>query len=642
MPLPLLLIPPDRMVADAEDHCVKVALRDMPYGDSLVRQYRSRLRLLEDGKALGPAHARHDAIRARGMGRYSQWGQTLFFSASDHSDPRTNGRRYEVAWEALPPSPLNGEEQDRLDQITTAFRTGKSVDMDAVNRLMLLPHPDQRGQVFYALADALYVVGRNDAADELMVRAWTQGIRHRDVYAQALSWARRQRDDDRTRWLLQTAAPLAAEGGDLDWMIDIILRHHEWQGEQYTRTARSFHQDEFLINPLTRAFAPHRCCLPPHIKDGPLRVGYVLAGEASPDFSSLPEIVTDMALGHDPAMVTAQVFSLRPKAEVDGNPFFPPIRERLDQAGIPLTFLAPDSSFQGLKDDAATIAAQDLDVLLFSNATHWNLLMAALHPARLVAGLGLGECEMFTSTIFDRSFHFTPGPARDGRGVSHFVPAPAGNLPRSRLANPDQTQPRAAFDLPGDALILLSCARAIKFLEPRYWQVMDRVLGQSAQAHLVVVGLSAEEFAALPCGTEISAEHRSRIHLLGWRNDAPSIIGLAQIFIDTFPNGGGLSAFEAMHLGIPVVAGRESPLSLFDERVWSPVPDMVDNIAAPPLNDNDAIADAILALVRSPQLRADLGARGKISVQTLTDQQGSSANLARAYAQALAIGAHHF
>lgn len=63
---------------------------------------RSPLQLLEDGVALGPAHAMHASIAKDGAGRYSHWtGNALVFSTSDNSDPNTNGRNYSVEWIAL-------------------------------------------------------------------------------------------------------------------------------------------------------------------------------------------------------------------------------------------------------------------------------------------------------------------------------------------------------------------------------------------------------------------------------------------------------------------------------------------------------------------------------------------------------------
>ena len=67
--------------------------------DDLQALRRSRLVLYEDGTVLGPAHASHGNIRERGAGAYSHWQGYLYFSASDGSDPRDNGRTYTVSSE---------------------------------------------------------------------------------------------------------------------------------------------------------------------------------------------------------------------------------------------------------------------------------------------------------------------------------------------------------------------------------------------------------------------------------------------------------------------------------------------------------------------------------------------------------------
>ena len=50
--------------------------------------------LSESNKLLGPGHQLHDDIRKKGNGRYSLWGDYLYFSASDNSDPRVNNKQY--------------------------------------------------------------------------------------------------------------------------------------------------------------------------------------------------------------------------------------------------------------------------------------------------------------------------------------------------------------------------------------------------------------------------------------------------------------------------------------------------------------------------------------------------------------------
>jgi len=54
----------------------------------------SEYRLFENERGLGPAQALHDDIRQHGGGRYSLWERSVYFSSSDNSDARYNGRSY--------------------------------------------------------------------------------------------------------------------------------------------------------------------------------------------------------------------------------------------------------------------------------------------------------------------------------------------------------------------------------------------------------------------------------------------------------------------------------------------------------------------------------------------------------------------
>ena len=68
--------------------------------DSDQDGHRSPIELYENGKRLGPAHSKYADIKELGQGRFSHLrtrGFTvLYWSASDNSDPNTNGRAYWV------------------------------------------------------------------------------------------------------------------------------------------------------------------------------------------------------------------------------------------------------------------------------------------------------------------------------------------------------------------------------------------------------------------------------------------------------------------------------------------------------------------------------------------------------------------
>lgn len=62
----------------------------------------STLILRENGTPSVQSHSLHADIQNKGEGRYSHWGNDLYFSARDNTDPRTNGYTYTVEVEIQP------------------------------------------------------------------------------------------------------------------------------------------------------------------------------------------------------------------------------------------------------------------------------------------------------------------------------------------------------------------------------------------------------------------------------------------------------------------------------------------------------------------------------------------------------------
>lgn len=64
-------------------------------GDTPEKPTISTVKIYENGVALGAAHSTHADIRQIGKGKFSHWLATsLYFSASDNSNPKTNGKKY--------------------------------------------------------------------------------------------------------------------------------------------------------------------------------------------------------------------------------------------------------------------------------------------------------------------------------------------------------------------------------------------------------------------------------------------------------------------------------------------------------------------------------------------------------------------
>ncbi|MFN0122588.1 MAG: hypothetical protein ACKV2V_18990 [Blastocatellia bacterium] len=103
--IPASVIQPEKghaFVAQVPGSRYRLPLR----GDDAIDSKRSTLELYENGRRFEVPHSGHDDIREKGLGVYSHWGNYLYFSTSDNSDPRTNGRVYNGVVTYYLPFPL--------------------------------------------------------------------------------------------------------------------------------------------------------------------------------------------------------------------------------------------------------------------------------------------------------------------------------------------------------------------------------------------------------------------------------------------------------------------------------------------------------------------------------------------------------
>jgi hypothetical protein len=100
----------DRAIGPGGGKMYVSALPAPPVGLGYQEFWRSPLvtptRVTENGREFGLGNSVHSWIVELGGGRFSIFGGNLLFSTADNSDPRTNGRRYEVTTPLLPTSNL--------------------------------------------------------------------------------------------------------------------------------------------------------------------------------------------------------------------------------------------------------------------------------------------------------------------------------------------------------------------------------------------------------------------------------------------------------------------------------------------------------------------------------------------------------
>jgi pectate lyase len=77
-----------------EGFAVRIPMDAKLISDSNAQPTASTVRVFENGVEIGPAHSVHVDIRTKGKGRFSHKSGFLYLSASDNSNPKTNGKKY--------------------------------------------------------------------------------------------------------------------------------------------------------------------------------------------------------------------------------------------------------------------------------------------------------------------------------------------------------------------------------------------------------------------------------------------------------------------------------------------------------------------------------------------------------------------
>lgn len=141
---------------------------------------------------------------------------------------------------------------------------------------------------------------------------------------------------------------------------------------------------------------------------------------------------------------------------------------------------------------------------------------------------------------------------------------------------------------------------------PTFLRAAQQVAAQDPSVHFVIVGEGPLRFSL-----EAETNHlglASRVHFLGFREDVRSLMMAFDIVVlSSKEEGLGSVLLEAMSLGKPIAATAAGGIPEI-------VADGETGILAPP-RDPQALAEAILRLLRDPRLRERLGSAARTAVQ---------------------------
>jgi len=178
--------------------------------------------------------------------------------------------------------------------------------------------------------------------------------------------------------------------------------------------------------------------------------------------------------------------------------------------------------------------------------------------------------------------------------------------PLAALTDADRRMARTALAIPDEARVVSTVGRLTAIKQHRlFLDAAARVAARDSRVLFLVAGDGELRGEMERAARELGIHDRTRF--LGWRRDLSAIYGATDVFLLTSRNEGTpVALIESLAAGVPGVStdvgGVRDVLSGPD----------VGRLA--PFGDAQALADAVVALLDSPDERRAMGARGRQSV----------------------------
>lgn len=316
-------------------------------------------------------------------------------------------------------------------------------------------------------------------------------------------------------------------------------------------------QDAILAQSTLRYLAKFRVVTPPRRPGGRIKIGYMMWLEDNPK-AIISQIGIGISRFHDTERFEILFFSLLSRAEIlAANPDFSKYLDQISSLGHRFIEAEPErTSFDRAVQVAHTMRTHEIDVMIALSQWGLHFALACLRPAPVVIGHNCGTPDIDSSIALD---HYI---AATGQAMSES----RCNAIRCRVAYPGATEAppvpleRHTFEIALNSVLVVSSGLKEKFSDPRYWRFLNALADARPDAQFLIIGLTDQDARGLGC--DLSDELRQRSRLVGFRRDFREVLAMADIYLDTYPIGGGHAVLEAINQGIPCILRRPDPFRL--------------------------------------------------------------------------------
>ncbi|HMN15942.1 MAG TPA: glycosyltransferase, partial [Bellilinea sp.] len=439
----------------------------------------------------------------------------------------------------------------------------------AESRLVDLLCADLRSERFAVCRDlawAFLSAGRSKRALQLARRAFGLWDGESGFIEKYIELLRAERDAEGIRVASKRAGMLSARMNDVMGALRYFNMHH--YAYQSTGWGDRYDYDHDILKEVER-FAGVRdgqMQVGPAVSRQRIRVAYLVFG-ANHVTSVLVRIMHDFARHHDRSQFEVLFFS----PDTD-NSFVRGSVGSLLSAGGELVIAASTDDWICIQRTKAELKkfAPDIVVSVAALADYRQYYLFAGCPAAVHVSLSYGPPAQFVPPAADWAISATRHPHMDNPCDSSVIQLETTlpMRPRDKPILPEGVR------IPEGAVVIMAAGRSEKFLNQQYWEALLKTLDSHPDACMIVVGIiQRPEFLD---GLLDTAAGR-RIQILGWLENYHAILAHADIVVDTYPSGGGLTITDSMAFGIPVLSFANDYLAPYNQTDWNPAEEILGN-----------------------------------------------------------------
>jgi predicted O-linked N-acetylglucosamine transferase (SPINDLY family) len=452
-----------------------------------------------------------------------------------------------------------------FDRLLKAISAGSSINPDDLLPYLCMDSKQDRLWVNYSLADAFHKAGNNEQATVFIQRVWNLSGQDEKYLPLFVSIHAASGDIEAIRGAHKSLGMKKAGAAKVSEALD---HFHAWQyAYAIHNKADEYFYDFEVLDCISKIAEPHAfpSRRPVPIEHRKVRLAYLMFGMTHLNSVIVKNSLT-FARFHDASVfdvtfyIPDQATTVLERKEAVEN------IERIEKSGWKVV-MAPDSfsEMKSLHAIAKSIYEASPDILVTNAALadFRHFYITALRPAPLVVGLCQGPPPQYIAPSFDWSISWTKHPMMDCPTNCTLVDGAAA-LPERTIGT---TEAKSKFGIPENELVVMSCGRPFKFQDQGTWISVLDALRAHPDTHYVVVG-----FETPPSFLDrlMTPDIAGRVRMIDRVKDFHSVLSMADVVVDTYPSGGGMTVVDAMAIGIPVVSFKNNYMRMFSQTDWSP------------------------------------------------------------------------